>query len=275
MIASFFNYIFGYNKQNNHSNENKNTTPDINDNNNASDKYKIIDFSENNIHLRQPKPEPQPEPEPQPKPEPHPKPEPQPEPMIGPTCQNMFSDIYHDSKQQLPSHNNYTCNKHIAIIGKKMHIDNLNNPVFQDPPQPEEYIEQHNFTQHDAHIESNDDDIPRYIEHKADIPDTPESISTLSNDSSIDNNMNYNTLPDPQEDPPEDPQEDPQEDPVNDHSAQPKNNILPRKFPNLNLKLQIPEPYSDHDDDNDDNNDNDDCLLIAPPIQRCSSSEIA
>tara|TARA_E500000331_G_C17256721_1_gene713410 strand:- start:1704 stop:2438 length:735 start_codon:yes stop_codon:yes gene_type:complete len=241
MIASFFNYIFGYNKQNNHSNENKNTTPDINDNNNASDKYKIIDFSENNIHLRQPEPEPQPK------------------PMIGPTCQNMFSDIYHDSKQQLPSHNNYTRDKHIAIIGKKMHIDNHNNPVFQDPPQPEEYIEQHNFTQHDAHIESNDDDIPRYIEHKADIPDTPESISTLSNDSSIDNNMNYNTLPDPQE------------DPANDHSAQPKNNILPRKFPNLNLKLQIPEPYSDHDDNDNDNDD--DCLFIAPPIQRCSSSE--
>lgn len=241
MIASFFNYIFGYNKQNNHSNENKNTTPDINDNNNASDKYKIIDFSENNIHLRQPEPEPQPK------------------PMIGPTCQNMFSDISDISYISDNKNNSKpTRNKHIAIIGKKMHIDNLNNPVFQDPPQPEEYIEQHNFTQNDTN-----DDIPRYIEHKADIPDTPESISTLSSD----NSLNYNTLPAAPEDPPE--------DPVNDHSAQPKNNILPRKFPNLNLKLQIPEPYSDNDDGDDDNDDNNDCLLIAPPIQRCSSSEIA
>lgn len=245
MIASFFNYIFGYNKQNNHSNENKYTTHYNNDIINTSDKYKVVDYSENYIHEHQP--------------EPQPEPEPQPRHTIGPTCQNMFSDISYISDNK--NNSKPTRNKHIAIIGKKMHIDNPNNPVFQDPPQPEEYIEQHNFTQNDTN-----DDIPRYIEHKADIPDTPESISTLSNDSSIDNNMNYNTLPDPPDD-------------TNcDHSAQPKNNILPRKFPNLNLKLQIPEPYSDHDGHHDgrhdDNVQDDDFLCIAPPIQRCSSNEI-
>jgi len=185
MIASFFYYIFGYNKQNNHSNENKNTTHDINDNNNASDKYKIIDFSKNNIHERQP------------------------EPMIGPTCQNMFSDIYHDSKQQLPSHNNYTREKPIAI---------------------------------------NDTTVD--IEHKADIPDTPESISTLSSDSSFTiSDVNYDTLPDPPE----------------DHSSQPKKNTSSTKIPHLNLKIIIPEPLSYQCND---------CELVhAQPIQRCSSSE--
>ena len=166
MIASFFNYIFGYNIQNNHSNENKYTTYDNNDIINTSDKYKVVDYSENYIHEHQPEPEPQPR------------------NTICPTCQNMFSDISH-----IPDNKNYR--KHIAIIGKKIHINNLNNPVFQDPPQPEECIEQHNFTQNDTN-----DDIPTYIEHKADIPDTNDSISTLSSD----NSFNYNTLPDPPDD---------------------------------------------------------------------------
>ena len=206
MLSSFFNSIFGYNKQSdtlrNHNNNNNNT----------SDKYKIIDFSENNIHERQPEPEPQPDSEPQS------------EHIVGPTCQNMFTDIYHDSKQQLPLHTNHSCEKPIEIIGTTVDI-----------------------------------------EHKADIPDTPESISTLSSDSSFTiSELNYDTLPDPPQDHSSQPE---------DHSSQPKKNTSRNKIPHLNLKIIIPEPYSDHYD-NDDNDDNDDdFLFIAPPIQRCSSSE--